>query len=226
MERLQLVLAILFFVAIYACVIAMVRAQTRNADGTPRAAKKQQKYKIALFCLLLLHNVFSLSLGNPPSALIIVNLLLLGGGLLWLVYNLSRPPREAEARANYRARPDLCGCCDYDLTGNTSGVCPECGWKLNNDLLPMDSPRWAIWWRGWRIESLENWRRTLVLCVAWMLGFVVVSVIFFWRLGLLWPLAGMTAFVAVHFALNAVRVWQYGRSHSSGSTQPPGPQLR
>ena len=30
-------------------------------------------------------------------------------------------------------RYDQCLKCDYNLTGNTSGVCPECGWKL---------PRW------------------------------------------------------------------------------------
>jgi hypothetical protein len=26
-----------------------------------------------------------------------------------------------------RAHPDLCPSCGYDLTGNVSGVCPECG---------------------------------------------------------------------------------------------------
>ncbi len=25
---------------------------------------------------------------------------------------------------------DVCTKCDYNLTGNTSGRCPECGWKL------------------------------------------------------------------------------------------------
>jgi hypothetical protein len=28
-----------------------------------------------------------------------------------------------------RADP-MCGQCGYNLTGNTSGVCPECGWQL------------------------------------------------------------------------------------------------
>ena len=27
----------------------------------------------------------------------------------------------------YRMGPNACGCCGYNLTGNTSGVCPECG---------------------------------------------------------------------------------------------------
>ena len=30
-------------------------------------------------------------------------------------------------RRNRRRRLGLCMCCGYDLTGNVSGVCPECG---------------------------------------------------------------------------------------------------
>ena len=40
---------------------------------------------------------------------------------------------EDEARANYRCDPLHCGRCNYDLTGNVSGVCPECGWKLKTE---------------------------------------------------------------------------------------------
>ena len=29
-----------------------------------------------------------------------------------------------------RERPPVCEKCGYDLTGNTSGVCPECGTKV------------------------------------------------------------------------------------------------
>ncbi len=29
------------------------------------------------------------------------------------------------------SRQPVCGQCGYNLTGNTSGVCPECGWKLS-----------------------------------------------------------------------------------------------
>ena len=30
-----------------------------------------------------------------------------------------------------RDRPGLCRNCQYDLTGNVSGVCPECGSKID-----------------------------------------------------------------------------------------------
>lgn len=37
---------------------------------------------------------------------------------------------EVEYRQNYSHDPSRCGKCGYNLTGNASGVCPECGWKL------------------------------------------------------------------------------------------------
>lgn len=30
----------------------------------------------------------------------------------------------------YWGRPDACHKCDYNLTGNTTGVCPECGTRI------------------------------------------------------------------------------------------------
>ena len=29
-----------------------------------------------------------------------------------------------------RVRPGICSICGYNLTANTSGVCPECGTKI------------------------------------------------------------------------------------------------
>jgi len=36
--------------------------------------------------------------------------------------------------ANNRRRRGLCGLCKYNLTGNTTGVCPECGTKVATTL--------------------------------------------------------------------------------------------
>jgi hypothetical protein len=30
-------------------------------------------------------------------------------------------------RRRRRFKPGLCNCCAYDVSGNTTGVCPECG---------------------------------------------------------------------------------------------------
>lgn len=35
-------------------------------------------------------------------------------------------------RSHLRKRAGRCICCSYDLTGNVSGVCPECGTKISN----------------------------------------------------------------------------------------------
>ena len=42
---------------------------------------------------------------------------------LWFWYRLERP---SECAASRKAK-GLCVGCGYDLTGNVSGVCPECG---------------------------------------------------------------------------------------------------
>jgi hypothetical protein len=42
-------------------------------------------------------------------------------GLWWLWRGVARE------RQQLRARQGLCSLCGYDLTGNVSGVCPECG---------------------------------------------------------------------------------------------------
>lgn len=43
----------------------------------------------------------------------------------WLMFQL--PSTIRAARRRLRVRRGCCGECGYDLTGNSSGVCPECG---------------------------------------------------------------------------------------------------
>ena len=52
------------------------------------------------------------------SAAALIGAILTGYGCLW--------HRKAERIAHRRAY-GICMGCEYDLTGNTSGVCPECG---------------------------------------------------------------------------------------------------
>ncbi len=99
-----------------------------------------------------------------------------------------RPIRERDLRVMYLLRPRYCPQCDYDLTGNTSGRCPECGWTLPIYGSRDERPDWPI--RGfaearWKIDYLENPRRTVfyeaaklagvcLLAVAWLV-FSIVS---------------------------------------------------
>jgi hypothetical protein len=64
-----------------------------------------------------------------------------GCGLLMLLWQLLRSPEtfsNAEATANYAADSQHCGRCDSDLTGDQSGVCPECGWQIPREVRPQD----------------------------------------------------------------------------------------
>ena len=47
--------------------------------------------------------------------------------LLTGVRPLFRLVSRSVGRASPRTQRGLCRCCSYDLTGNASGVCPECG---------------------------------------------------------------------------------------------------
>ncbi len=64
--------------------------------------------------------------------------------LIMLVINLqaTRKLREAGLHVGFlgvreedviRLQPNLCGQCGYDLTGNVSGICPECGTAVAAD---------------------------------------------------------------------------------------------
>jgi len=53
---------------------------------------------------------------------------LLAAGSPWLAEAWIKYRRNAERRR--RLRLGLCITCEYDLTGNVSGVCPECGTKI------------------------------------------------------------------------------------------------
>lgn len=84
---------------------------------------------------------------------------------LAVAYFAYRPITERDLLARYRVRPGYCPRCDYNLTGNTSGRCPECGWTLPEFGPRTERPDWTtIWLLGGRydIDYLDNPRRTAV----------------------------------------------------------------
>jgi hypothetical protein len=82
------------------------------------------------------------SLGGGCGAFLAVMIAGLGGGMLWLIVivagvggafggALSERVMKPEVRRRINARLGrCCGSCGYDLTGNVSGVCPECGMNV------------------------------------------------------------------------------------------------
>ena len=64
-----------------------------------------------------------------PEIAILLLTASLAGAMIWLIGS------TLQAVALFwiehcRIPPDLCQRCRYDLTGNTSGVCPECGERI------------------------------------------------------------------------------------------------
>ena len=51
---------------------------------------------------------------------------------LWIPLALAAIPTLALWRRDRRPGPGHCPTCHYNLTGNTSGVCPECGTAIPN----------------------------------------------------------------------------------------------
>jgi hypothetical protein len=50
---------------------------------------------------------------------------------LWLPFLVLLIPTLLLWQRDHREpRPGFCRACDYDLTGNVSGVCPECGLEI------------------------------------------------------------------------------------------------
>ena len=57
----------------------------------------------------------------------------------WLLLLTAIPTAWLWHRDRRRIRPGCCLRCGYDLTGNTSGVCPECGDKVHPPAVLADS---------------------------------------------------------------------------------------
>ncbi len=63
-----------------------------------------------------------------------------------------------------RITPGLCPVCDYDLTGNASGACPECGERVVDD---PKVPRWFFGQRFWWLPELAQYPDALARKAAW-----------------------------------------------------------
>jgi hypothetical protein len=105
---------------------------------------KRPRHAVVVACLCQFSGLLILGLGfRDPSAGDEVGWAMCGqilGAVAGVVVALAWP-------ATLRLRPTQCRQCGYELHGNVSGVCPECGTKIADDQLELirdsSSPRWS-----------------------------------------------------------------------------------
>lgn len=155
--------------------------------------------------------------------------------LFWLMlmivsaYSAShhRPGRKQEIRFHNMEGSSFCGCCQYNLTGNISGRCPECGWEI-----PSEQERdqvaagdWYLWWMKWEIGRVDKPKQKLWLMVSL---FVVVVAwlclpLFGFESSPVYPVMMNPGFILVgvllclFFGLNALRlgIYIHNRNYSN-----------
>lgn len=133
-----------------------------------------------------------------------------------------RKSNEKDFLQNFVDDPRHCGQCEYDLTGNVSRICPECGWKIPDENLMTEDDSWAKWWKKWEIGYLEQPQKQLCLCACLTFMFIAVA------LGILilnrLSFSERTVFIlvppallGVNFTINTIRVLAYIKKSRNSS---------
>ena len=95
----------------------------------PRKARRRHRWLGGLIVLWHLFLALSHLQRNQTTIALSYSVFILMWIFAWYEW-VHRPVSDKESLANYRNNSRICGRCDYDLTGNMSGVCPECGWNI------------------------------------------------------------------------------------------------
>ncbi|NLX14761.1 MAG: hypothetical protein GXY44_14075 [Phycisphaerales bacterium] len=134
-----------------------------------------------------------------------------------------RKSNEKDLLQNFVDDPRHCGQCEYDLTGNVSGTCPECGWNIPDENTMIEDDNWTKWWIKWEIGYLEHPQKQLHFHA--LLGLVSIA-IGPWILlsDPHHPYFGYTLFLVALFALlflncaiNTIRIWAYIKKQRDSS---------
>ena len=201
-----------------AIVVLVVLANRRRTLTTPR---RQRISLRKLFYVALASGAVCacvpLAMGIPPLLALLLGAVLFGLWVLPLGYQVFlRKQTDHEIAVNYGIDPEHCGRCGYDLTGNASGVCPECGWQIPGPSHQWERPDWAIWWKRWQITYLYNWRRSLVGMLLPAMFFAALAVLLLvWGPGDFFVLALFASLTALNMFINVVRIISYARRRST-----------
>jgi hypothetical protein len=250
----RLVLDLLGYAPVLVFVAALVDAlhwtwQRKRGLLTPF----QQRQRFRRFAIFLATGMGMLATLQATRDLMIYHLglhnilqagLFLASIVMLMVHPSYRKPNEKDADRHFGQNPRHCGRCDYDLTGNVSGVCPECGWTIPSTPMRVEDPHWQWWWRQWRIDYLEHWRAKCAIFLAGALtmpGLAAVLVFMLLKLTRN-PLFGQPPYAnpllvilpliavavagcsSVHLAITVLRIGSYGlrqRRQAAGYEETP-----
>jgi hypothetical protein len=135
--------ALMYAIVTGACVVYLLRTKglepwhVRGLAARPVPWRKKVELRIVLYCLAT-GLILQLPMGivaaaraahdfPPPGGRSFISLLSADGwifplvGVAIIIYDRRRLKRD------HLYQRGVCHTCGYDLTGNTSGVCPECG---------------------------------------------------------------------------------------------------
>jgi uncharacterized integral membrane protein len=125
---------------VYAVEALLIYAAIRNRNGTYSLIATVCAFPLGCFLLLWcafvgLFAVWSAIHGRFEAQAILAFFAMTGG--LYSFKYVAVYAHEARVRDVWRQPPE-CRTCGYNLTGNRSGICPECGTKIEFALLAGD----------------------------------------------------------------------------------------
>lgn len=182
----------------------------RNKTWSPRQVRRYDRKTFwinVLPCIALSWNSFA---SNSMETWLFVGGTIALIAFVYLVVQ-NKPFTDEECLRNYSCDPTCCGRCEYNLTGNVSGICPECGWQIPARIFPLtaDQAMSTTSRPNWRIKPLRHWRWTLLAMVGAAVVFGGMTV----EMVLLRSVIGtaVTAVLFLYSVINIYRVIAYGR---------------
>jgi len=153
-------------------------------------------------CLIVLYGIFSRN-----SFYLLIGIICLPAFL----HNVFvKKQSQNEYLGNYACDPEHCGRCGYNLTGNVSGTCSECGWKIPQDPVQYERSDWAFWWKKWKIDYLINWRKKLALTNLWAIAIAALSITT--AVGFQYfVISILSAIICINIIINFIRIISYAR---------------
>ncbi len=197
--------------------IAVTLASRSPRGLTPRQRQRNLRWEFAVV-LLLTCGILGINLwaGMSWFAGMLLSVLLLS--LAGTGYNaFFAAPTQREIAENYIMDRGHCGRCGYDLTGNVSGICPECGWRIPGPEVKRERSWELLWFRPWRISHLHDWRANLQECVCAAVVFLIWTGLAAWWVG--WAYCVPPALILIYVIVHGVRIIDYGRRQRDAGRQ-------